>query len=122
MNEKRRFSRVRYNAKCSLTHNNITYMGQLENISSNGALISFNDGIVIPNYDRCNLNIYIEDQSAPLRIEIEVIYSNFTMLGVRFANDEKLVKDALGNLLERLTSGKDNSVNEQQLFCGEGEG
>ena len=122
MNEKRRFRRVRYSAKCSLTHNNITYLGQLENISSNGALISFNDGIIIPKDDRCNLSIYIEEQAAPLRMEIEVIHSNFTMLGVRFAIDENLVKDTLENLLESLATGKDNSVNEQQLFCREAEG
>ena len=116
MDEKRRFKRVRVSASCSLTYNNITYLGRLENISLNGALISFNDGIVIPKDERCNLKVYLEETDTPLRTEIEVIHSNFTMLGVRFDKNDRVAEEALANLLERLTSGVENPVNEQKIF------
>lgn len=122
MSGKRRFPRVRFRAKCSLTHNNIIYKGQLENISVNGALVSFSDGIVIPNNERCNLIIYLEGEVPPLRLEIEVIHSNFTMMGIRFATEDYVVKKALDDLVARLTSVGDQPDSQSYMPCQAMEG
>jgi hypothetical protein len=105
-----------------LTHNNINYPGQLANISVNGALISLNDGVVIPKDDSCDLTVYLEDENTPLRLLIEVIYSNFTMIGVKFTKKDAEMQERLHNLIERLTTGQENLVKEQQLYCRESEG
>jgi hypothetical protein len=84
MKEKRRSQRVRFDAKCSLTHSNIIYLGQVVNISLNGALISFNDGLVIPSGERCTLAIYLNGEETQFRAEVEVVHSNFTMIGIKF--------------------------------------
>jgi hypothetical protein len=122
MNEKRQFQRVRFRAKCSLSHNNITYLGQLENISVNGALISFNDGIIIPNNDRCMLKIYLDGKDSSLRIEIEVIHSDFTMVGIRFIAVDDDVKDYLSKMIACLASGGNSAINEPLNYCMDKEG
>jgi len=122
MNEMRQFQRIRFNAKCSLTHNNITYLGQLENISANGALISFNDGVVIPMDESCSLTIYVEDEETQLRLVVEVIHSNFTMIGIKFTLKDAEMQEHLHKLIERLTTGQDNLVNVEQMYCRESEG
>jgi hypothetical protein len=121
MNEQRQFNRVRFKAKCSLSHNNINYLGQMENISLNGALISFSDGVVIPRNESCNLTVYLEEENSPLRLLIEVIHSNFTMIGIKFASKDAENQERLHNLLERLTSGQEKLVKERQLYCSESE-
>jgi len=122
MNEMRQIQRIRFNAKCSLTHNNITYLWQLENISVNGALISFNDGVVIPKDESCSLTIYLEDENSQLRLVIGVIHSNFTMIGIKFILNDGEMQERLHNLIERLTTGRDNFVKVQQMYCRESEG
>jgi hypothetical protein len=122
MNEMRRFQRIRFNAKCSLTHNNITYLGQLENISVNGALISFNDGVVIPKNESCSLTIYLDDENSQLRLLIGVIHSNFTMIGIKFIIKDEEIQERLYNLIKRVTTGRDNIVKVQQMYCRGSEG
>jgi hypothetical protein len=108
MNEKREFHRVRFRAKCELTHNEITYHGQLENISLNGALISFNDGVVVPEEEECILTIHLDDEETPLRVAVEVKHSNFTMIGIKFFTcNEKMAQERLFNLMERLSAETD---------------
>lgn len=122
MNEQRQFARVRFKAKCSLSHNNITYLGQMENISLNGALISFNDGVVIPRNESCNLTIYLEEENSQLHLLIEVIHSNFTMIGIKFASKDAGNQEHLHKLIERLITGQEKFVQEQQIYCRESEG
>ena len=122
MSEQRLFNRVRFNAKCSLSHNNISYLGHMENISLNGALISFSEGVVIPRDDNCTLTVYLEDENTPLRLQIGVIHSNFTMIGIKFISKEAETKERLHNLIERLTTGQENLFKAQKLYCRESEG
>src|SRR5208282_4137874 len=122
MIEKRQFQRVRFRAKSELTHNEITYQGQLENISLNGALISFNDGVVVPHEDECILTIYLEDEETPLRVGVEVIHSNFTMIGIKFNTCDDMSWERLCNLMERLTAEADKTDNDRQYFYRESEG
>ena len=119
MNQKRHFIRVRFKAKCSLTHNKTNYPGQLENISINGALISLNDGIVIPRDDICSLTVYLEDENTPLHLVIEVMYCKFTMIGVKFTKKNAETRKRLEDLIDRLTTEQENLVKEQRLYCRE---
>jgi len=116
MKEKRQCKRIRFDAKCSLSHNNINYLGRLENISLNGALISFNEGLIIPKDEKCFLTIYIEGIKAPLRSDVTVIHSNFTMVGIKFTSKSEMLKAALENLIDRLTSKDEHRINEKTLL------
>jgi hypothetical protein len=92
-------------------------MGHLENISENGALISFSDGVIIPKEDSCSLTVYLEDEKSPLRILIEVAHSNFTMIGIKFVSKDAEIKERLQNLIERLSTGQENLFKAQRLYC-----
>jgi len=122
MNEKRRYQRIRLEAKCSLTHNNITYLGKLENISLNGALISFNDGLIIPKDDRCSVTIYLDGLKAPIKSDVSVIHSNFTMLGIKFTSIDATLMEVLDNLVERPTSGQGDPDKNAGEYVRESEG
>jgi c-di-GMP-binding flagellar brake protein YcgR len=116
MLEKRRFHRVRFTATSEMIHNNITYKGQLENISLNGALLSFSDGVVVPQDDECILTVFLEGENTPLRMVVQVIYSNFTMIGIKFASIDAETRERLYNLLARLSSDANKLTYERQLL------
>jgi len=122
MYEKRRFHRIRFMVKSELTHNDIDYLGRLENISLNGALISFSDGVVVPLGEECILTVHLEDEDTPLRLGVEVIHSNFTMIGIKFTATNVETRLRLRKLLERLTTEPDKLSRELQLFDRECEG
>jgi len=122
MIEKREFHRVRFSAKSDLAHNEITYQGQLENISLNGALISFNDGVVVPEEEECILTIHLEDEETPLRVGVKVIHSNFTMIGIKFNTYDDMAWERLCNLMERLSAETDKTVKGPAYFFRESDG
>jgi len=122
MNEKREFHRVRFRAKSELTHNELTYQGQLENISLNGALISFDDGIVVPEGEKCILTIHLDDEETPLRVAVDVKHSNFTMIGIRFNACDEIARKRLCKLMERLSAETDKPVDRPLYFCRESDG
>jgi len=122
MKEKRKFQRIRCGSKCSLTHCNITYLGRLVNISMDGALIGFNEGLVIPNNEKCVLTIYSDELKTPLKSEVMVIHSNFTMVGIKFASEDVKVRKALDCLIHCLVTKEGDWDKETTLFYREREG
>jgi hypothetical protein len=122
MSENRQSHRVRFRAKSELTHNEITYQGQLENISLNGALLSFNDGVVVPEEDECILTIHLEDEETPLRVGVEVKHSNFTMIGIQFNTYDDSARERLCNLMERLIAETDKPGKGPLYFFRESDG
>jgi hypothetical protein len=97
-------------------------LGHLENISLNGALISFSEGVVIPRDENCTLTVYLEDENTPLRLLIGVIHSNFTMIGIKFVSKEAETQERLHSLIERLTTGQENLFKAKKLNSRESEG
>ncbi len=114
MIEKRRFHRVRFMAKSELNHNGIVYKGQLENLSLNGALVSFNDGIIVPQGEECTLTVYLEGEHSNLRFEVEVIHSSFTMVGMKFVPSDADTKARLYKLMGKVTAEPDKLRDELQ--------
>jgi hypothetical protein len=86
MPERRRFVRVRYEARCILTHDNSTYEGLMVNISLGGAMISFSESVMIPQGEMCALEIYADSGGLPALIEVETVYTSLSCIGVRFVN------------------------------------
>ncbi|UFS71731.1 PilZ domain-containing protein [Geomonas sp. RF6] len=101
--EKRKFHRIRLTARCALTHNGITYHGHTENMSLNGALISFSDGIIVPKGEECVVLVFLDDEEAPLRLVVEVVYSFYTMLGTKIVQVDEETQARLVAVVERVT-------------------
>ncbi len=119
MNEKRRFHRVRFKCPCEMSHKCIAYKGQLENISLNGALISFEEGVIVPENDECLLKVYMEGESSLLQMAVRVIYSNFTMVGVQFSAMEAADRKRLSKLMEALSNDPVKIAQELKLLDSE---
>lgn len=109
MLDKRQLHRVRFKATSELINNDITYKCQLENISLNGALVSFSDGVVVPQDDECILSVFLEGENTPLRMLAQAINSHFTMIGIKFVSEDAETRERLYNLLERLSSEKNQA-------------
>ena len=116
MHEKRQFHRVRFTAPSELVHSNICYKGQLENISLNGALVSFSDGIVVPQNDECSLSVFLEGDNSVLCLVGQVIYSNFTMIGLKFVSVDAATRERLYNVMAKLSSERAILKYERQLL------
>jgi c-di-GMP-binding flagellar brake protein YcgR len=114
--DKRQFHRVRFTAISELINNNITYRGQLENISLNGALVSFSDGVIVPQDDECILSVFLEGEDTPLRFVVKVIYSNFTMIGIKFVSEDTETRERLYNILARLSTEKQKLAYERKAL------
>lgn len=114
--EKRKFHRIRFAARCAVTHNGITYQGQTENLSLNGALISFTDGIIVPKEEQCNLLIFPEDEEIPLKLVAEVVYSFYTMLGTKFVSCNEDTQARLFKLVERNSTQPDKLAEELEII------
>lgn len=106
MAEKRRFQRVRLVTKSVLKHNNCTYPGRLENISTNGALITLLESAIalIQPGDKCVLMVYPEAEKAPVQFVAEVVHAGFSVAGVKFLAMDADMKVRLGSLVERVTA------------------
>jgi c-di-GMP-binding flagellar brake protein YcgR len=121
MLDKRRFHRVRFTAASELTHKDITYKGQLENISLNGALLSFSDGVIVPEDEECTLTVCLKGENDPLRLVVKVVYSNFTMIGLKFDSLDTGPRERLYNLMARLSNELEKLTQERKLLGRGGE-
>ncbi|HYS43990.1 MAG TPA: PilZ domain-containing protein [Geobacteraceae bacterium] len=104
MVEKRRFHRIRLASKCSLDCNNAIHEGRLENLSLNGALVSFKGSILVRPGNRGTFSFHVDGDAVPLRFEVEVVHSGFSMVGVKFIDLDAGTKARLAELMERLTA------------------
>ena len=113
MIEKRKFQRARLSAKSMLIHDDAVYHGQLENISLNGALVRFEQGVIVPlgQYD---LTVNIEGEGAPLRFIVDIVCATNALSGMRFVSCGADTETTLVQLMGRLIPEPDQMRNEQE--------
>ncbi|MBI5656893.1 MAG: PilZ domain-containing protein [Geobacter sp.] len=117
MIEKRRFHRVLFRTKCLVRHDEIPYDGCVENISLKGAMISFDEAVMVPQGDCCSLEISLAGEKAPILISAEIIYSTMFRIGVEFGTFEAGHHFRLCGLMERLT-GEPAKLREELKLIG----
>jgi len=104
MMERRQFHRVRFTAKSELRLHDTIYRGHLKNISLNGALVGFEQGIIVPKASEYILTINLEGEDAPLRIITEVVCATCALAGIKFVYYEADTQARLYHLLERVST------------------
>lgn len=104
MIEKRQFHRVRLSAKSELGCHDINFQGHLENISINGALVRFDQDVIVPIGGECVLTIFLEGDSDYLRFHVEVVHATHSLAGMRFVHHEADTLLRLGKLVETATT------------------
>jgi len=108
MIEKRKYHRVLLSSRTELSQRNGFHLGQLVNISMNGALLRLEFGTYVPKGSEYDLTVYIEGEDIPLQFKTEVVSTTFAMAGVKFVSyvddTETRLEDLLGNFLETTAS------------------
>jgi len=117
----RRFHRVTFAAPGELQHQGVRYRIRLENISMRGALVSSHECIMIPENDCAALTIELADEDALLTVEVRVVHSFFSMVGVEFVQVEERAEQVLLRLLRRITCEPDRLEEEWQNLHGHSE-
>ncbi|GFO58457.1 hypothetical protein GMST_07820 [Geomonas silvestris] len=115
MNEQRKFHRVRMTETCSLSYQSTLYHGQLDNISLNGAVVSFTEPVSVPVGAICLLTVYLKE-TAPLRLNIEVIHSNNAMIGMRFVPLDEAGQHQLVDLVQRFSTEPEKLASELDIL------
>lgn len=104
MIEQRKHPRIRFDARCTLSHDGCTYGGSVVNISLGGAMLSLDDGAVIPQGETCRVLIFSEKGGEPDTIEVRVVYSAFSCIGLMFLTFGADSHPQLYGKIERLSS------------------
>ena len=115
--EQRRFHRVTYSAPGELSHHGLTYRIKLQNLSLRGAMLSSNDGLMIPVGDTCTLSLAPE-QAPPFVVTIEVVHSFFSMVGVKFVDLADGAETALYELLQKISGEPETLRQEWEEILG----
>jgi hypothetical protein len=102
--QQRLFHRVLFTAKSLVALDDVIFKGQVENISLNGALISFTKDIAVNLGDKCFLAIYLEGESQPIRIISEVVRFRRNMVGIKFVAVDAETQTSLYKLVKRVTT------------------
>ena len=106
------FRRVLFTAKSDVKFEDVIFKGQLENISMNGALISFEDDVSVNRGDKCFMTIYPEGESQPIRIIAEVAHFLRNMVGIRFLAIDAESQAFLYELVKKLPAEPENTDEE----------
>ena len=112
MIERRRFQRIRYASKCELICQGACHEGRLENLSLSGALASFTGSILVRPGHTGTLDIHVDGHAVPLRFEMEVAHSGFSMVGMKFIDMDTGTRERLRELVERLTVLQEQSAGD----------
>jgi hypothetical protein len=102
MIERRKHPRVGLTAKSVLRHRDADYKGQLENISISGALVRLEQSIVLSPCGEYILAIYIEEESTPLQLFVEVVCATPSFAGLKFVSCEAEAATRLEQLVRKL--------------------
>jgi hypothetical protein len=101
MIEKRKFHRVMLSSRTKLSQRNDFHLGQLVNISMNGALVRLELCTYLPKGNEYDLMVYIESENLPLQFKVEVVSTTFAMAGVKFVSYDGDTKTRLEDLLKK---------------------
>jgi hypothetical protein len=117
--EHRRFHRVKFAAPSDLVHHGMTYRAHLENISLRGAMLSADEFIMVPRGEICTLTFLLEQDAPSLVLEVEIVHTFFSMVGVRFLSFEADAERRLFELMQSITSEPDQLRQEWQEIAAQ---
>ena len=116
MNEERRnYSRVKFDAEISLIDGDKIYPAHLADISLNGALVGYAGTSPLPKGSTCTLQISLNGAELVLTIESKVVFTGDEHIGLKFQGIELESLTHLRRLLE-LNVGDPDKVKQELFF------
>lgn len=102
--DKRIFSRIRFEEKCTLEKGSDVTEGRLLNVSLKGALIEFPDQVEYRPGEECRLTFDLGNPDFSLKFTSKIIHCRETITGVKFVEADLNSMIHLRNLLEARTA------------------
>ena len=113
--ERRNFSRVKFQSKCYLTFEGKKIEGLLVDLSLKGALILNDEKLEVNSGDSCTFNFSLDGAGFELNFNATLVYYKGDQLGVRFGNIDLENMIHLRRLVE-LNTGDSNKVQDELFF------
>ena len=113
--ERRNFSRVKFQSKCYLTFEDKKIEGLLVDLSLKGALILNDEKLEVNSGDSCTFNFSLDGAGFELNFNATLVYYKGDQLGVRFGNIDLESMIHLRRLVE-LNTGDSNKVQDELFF------
>ena len=116
MDENRRnFSRVKFNSKAYLNYNNSHEQVDLVDISLKGALVSFQNPMDIGSDSPCTFELHLSDSEIVMNISAIIVYKRDDNLGLKFNNIDLESMIHLRRLVE-LNVGNPDQIQKELFF------
>jgi hypothetical protein len=115
--EKRRFQRIPYKARSLFDYLGQVTEAQVETISLNGAMVSFDDSVMVPEGESCVLAIFPEGEELPIRLSAEVVFSTMYRVGLHFIAYQDDAPRRLCKLMKELTLSPEK-LREESILLG----
>jgi len=113
--ERRNFSRVKFQSKCYLTFEDKKIEGLLVDLSLKGALVLNDEKLDVNSGDSCTFNFSLDGAGFELNFNATLVYYKGDQLGVRFGNIDLESMIHLRRLVE-LNTGDSNKVQDELFF------
>ena len=113
--ERRNFSRVKFQSKCYLTFEDKKIECLLVDLSLKGALILNDEKLDVNSGDSCTFNFSLDGAGFELNFNATLVYYKGDQLGVRFGNIDLESMIHLRRLVE-LNTGDSNKVQDELFF------
>ncbi len=116
MDENRRnFSRVKFNSKAYLNYNNTHEQVDLVDISLKGALVSLQNPMEIGSDSPCTFELHLSDSEIVMNISAIIVYKRDDNLGLKFDNIDLESMIHLRRLVE-LNVGNPDQIQKELFF------
>lgn len=113
--ERRNFSRVKFQSECYLTFEDKKIAGTLVDLSLKGALILNDKQLDVNSGDSCTFNFSLDGAGFELNFNATLVYYKGGQLGVKFGNIDLESMIHLRRLVE-LNTGDSNKVQDELFF------
>jgi len=117
MEEKRRFTRIKFVTDVRIKVKEHTFDGDLIDLSLNGALMHSNKQALLTLGEECELCFYLPSSDITLVFNVKLSHSENQNLGFEFVSEDLDTMTHLRRLLE-LNMGDDEKITEELSVLG----
>lgn len=117
MEERRKFSRVKFIADVEVAIDNQLFPGELIDISLNGALFRAKGSIKMERGDVCELKFYLPSTDLTLKFNAQLVHDHQRQFGFKFISEDVETMTHLRRLIE-LNVGDAELVSHELTFLG----
>jgi hypothetical protein len=117
MEERRKFSRVKFIADVEVAIDNQLFPGELVDISLNGALFRAKGVMELERGDVCELKFYLPSTDVTLRFNAQLVHEHQRQFGFKFISEDVETLTHLRRLIELNIGDAELVTHELSFLC-----